>query len=426
MNEHIDYPAAQAADLKRFVRLGLWLLIAGFGGFLAWAALAPLDAGVPAPGVAVVESKRKTIAHLEGGIVKQIHVTEAQYAEAGQPLITLDDTLVAANYQSALKDYYAFLAMWARLEAERSGKRQIEFPQALLSAGNTGDAAAQIAAQTQLFVARRSALESQIRVLSAQMQTYLAEVRSKTAQLEFLTEQLAGIRALAAEGYAPRNDQFTLERQTLELRNQIDLAECQAQEIKLKLKQVQDDYRKEVETELAEVVHKLSLVEEKVKALQDQLERIVIRAPVAGYVNGLKVHTVGGVIKPGEALLEIIPKDEPLMFEVKVPAQFIDRVHPGLMADIQLNAFLSWPQAIIEGKVTAVSADLMSDPNDPHAPPYYLAQVEVTEHGKKQLGNRYLQPGMAATVIIKTGEQTLLQYLLRPLLRRLHTALTEE
>ncbi|GAB6068538.1 HlyD family type I secretion periplasmic adaptor subunit [Methylothermus subterraneus] len=416
---------APAEELRRFVRLGLWLLLAGFGGFLAWAALAPLDSGVPAPGVAVVESKRKTVAHLEGGIVKQIHVTEAQYVEAGQPLITLDDTLVAANFQSALKEYYALLARRARLEAERLGKSQIDFAEELIQAGSEGDAAAQIAAQQQLFLARRSALESAIRVLSAQAQTYLAEARSKATQLEFLSEQLAGMRALAAEGYAPRNEQYDLERQTLELRNHIDLAERQAKETELKLKQIREDYRKEVETELAEVVQRLSVVEEKVKALKDQLERTVIRAPVAGYVNGLQVHTVGGVIRPGEALMEIVPKDEPLLFEAKVPAQFIDRIHPGLAADIQLQAFLSWPQTIIEGKVISVSADLLSDPVDPRSQ-YYLARVEVTENGKQQLGKRSLQPGMAATIVIKTGEQTLLQYLMRPLLRRLHTALTEE
>lgn len=425
MNSESIPLADSAQDLRRFVRLGLWILLFGFGGFVAWAALVPLDAGVPAPGTAVVESKRKTISHLEGGIVKQIHVQEAQYVEAGQPLITLDDTIVAANYQSALKQYYARLAQRARLEAERMDRPDIEFPPILKAAGSEGDAALQMAAQQQLFFARRSALDQQIQVLSAQVETYLAEARAKKEQLVFLSEQLGGIRALAEEGYVARNDQFDLERQTIELRNQIDLAERQAKETQLKLTQVRRDYRKEVETELAEVVHELAVIEEKVKALKDQLDRTVIRAPVAGYVTGLAVHTIGGVIKPGEALMDILPEGEKLLFEAKVPAQFIDRVHPGLLADIQLQAFLSQPQLFIEGKVVSVSADLLTDPN-PQLPPYYLARIEVTEKGKRQLGRRYLQPGMAATVIIKTGEQTLFEYLMRPLLRRLHTALTEE
>lgn len=414
-----------AQELRRFVRLGLWVLLLGFGGFLTWAALVPLDAGVPAPGTAVVESKRKTISHLEGGIVKQIHVKEAQYVEAGQALITLDDTIVAANYQGALKQYYARLAQRARLEAERLDRPTIEFPPILKAAGSEGEAALQMGAQQQLFFARRSALDQQIRVLRAQVETYLAEARAKKQQLVFLSEQLGGIRSLAKEGYVARNDQFDLERQTIELRNQIDLAERQAQETRLKLAQVRQDYRKEVETELAEVIHELAVIEEKVKALKDQLDRTVIRAPVAGYVTGLAVHTIGGVIKPGEVLMDIVPENERLLFEAKVPAQFIDRVHPGLLADIQLQAFLSQPQLFIEGKVVSVSADLLADSN-PQLPPYYLARIEVTEKGKRQLGQRYLQPGMAATVIIKTGEQTFLEYLMRPLLRRLHTALTEE
>jgi protease secretion system membrane fusion protein len=420
--ESAAFPAP-VAELRRIVWLGIVVLLGGFGGFLAWAALAPLDSGVPAPGVAVVESKRKEVAHLEGGIVKAIHVTEAQYVEEGTLLLTLDDTVIRANYQSARKEYLTLLAMRARLEAERYGKSKVEFPAALYA---SEDAKVQLAAQEELFWARRKALTDQVALLTAQVQTYLAEAQAKRAQLEFLSEELWGLRALAKEGYAPRNQQFELERQVLELKNQIELAERQARETELKLHQIKSDFRKEVETELAEVVHRLSLSEEKVKALEDQLNRTQILAPVAGYVTGLKVHTIGGVIKPGETLLEIVPKDERLLFEAKVPAQFIDRVHAGLLADIQLHAFLSWPQTIIEGKVVSVSADLMTDPANPNAPPDYLARVEVSEKGKKQLGERYLQPGMPATVIIKTGEQTFLQYLMRPLLRRLKTALTEE
>ncbi|MBN2701984.1 MAG: HlyD family type I secretion periplasmic adaptor subunit [Methylohalobius sp. ZOD2] len=421
----IEVPAIPPDDIGRFVRLGVWLLAVGFGGFLTWTALAPLDAGVPAPGTAVVESNRKTVAHLTGGIVKAIHVTEAQYVKSGQPLITLDDTEIAASYRSALKEYYALLAMEARLRAERQGAESVAFPGELLEAGSEGRANLQIEAQRQLFSARRSALDSELRLLAARVDTHTADADAKAAQLEFLREQLEGVRNLAAEGYAPRNARLELERQALDLGNQIDLARREAQDTRLEALRLKQNYRKEVETQLADTVRQAVVAEEKVRALKEALERTVIRAPVAGFVNHLEAHTVGGVVKPGEPMMEIVPRDERLLFEARIPSHLIDRIQAGQLADIQLQAFVNRPQLIVEGRVISVSADLIQSANS-DMPPHYLARVEVTEAGLEQLGHHRLQPGMPATVIVKTGERTFLAYLLRPLLSRLHVALTEE
>lgn len=284
--------------------------------------------------------------------------------------------------------------------------------------------------QQALFAARQQALAAELRVYEEAAQTNEANAAARKAQLKFLEEQLAGMRALASEGYAPRNTQFELERQALELRNQIVMAERQAQEARLRAKSRREEYRKEVETQLAEGTKQLAVVEERVRALKEELERTVIRAPASGYINALAIHMVGGVIRPGEPLMEIIPKDEKLVFEVQVPPQHIERVHPGLLAEVQLANFHDLAGKVLEGVVVSVSADLVVTP--PQAtggqpvPPHYVARVELTENGWATLGpNRRLQPGMPATVLIKTGERTFLQYLIKPIWERLHSAVKE-
>lgn len=411
-------------EARRFLRLGIAFLLIVVGGFVFWAAWAPLDAGVPAPGVAIVESHRKTVAHLTGGIVKEIHVRDTQAVAAGMPLLMLDATTATAEYQAALKEYYAVLAARARLDAERGNARRVAFPEALVNARLDGDAARQMAAQLNLFHARRAALAGEIRVLAAASRTYEQDARSKAAQLRLLREQLDGLRALAGEGYVARNAQLDLERQVLDLEGRIDLARNQAEDARLRSSQREEDFLREVETELADAQRKLSVLAERVTNLRFELERTVIRAPVDGHVNALAIHTVGGVVRPAEPLMEVIPKDEKLIFEVKVATHLVDLVHVGLLADVQMENFHDQPGVVIEGRVISVSADLVTDRN-PQLPPYYVVRVELTEQGRNTLGKRQLQPGMHVSALIKTGERSFLEYLMRPLLRGLHEAMKE-
>ncbi len=416
-------------EANRFLRWGMIVLLIFFGGFVVWAVTAPLDAGVPAPGVTIVESKRKTVAHLTGGIVREILVTDMQSVEEGQPLIVLDATTASAQYQSALKEYYALLAMQARLEAERQGAKEIAFPEELLAAGEEGEARRAIEQQRALFTARRAALDAELRVLEEAARTNERDAEARRQQLRLLQEQLAGMRDLAAEGYAPRNQMLELERQALELKNRIEIAERQAQDARLRMKLRRDDFRKEVETQLAEVSKQVAILAERVAALKEELSRTVIRSPASGFVNALAVHTVGGVVRPGEPLMEIVPKDEKLVFEVQVPAHHIERVRAGQLALVQLANFHELAGVTLEGRVISVSADLVTDRaammGQP-VPPHYLARVELTEKGLETLGpSRRLQPGMPVTVLIQTGERTFLQYLLKPIVERLQTAIKE-
>ncbi|MCX7946730.1 MAG: HlyD family type I secretion periplasmic adaptor subunit [Hydrogenophilus sp.] len=418
------------SEANRFLRWGGLILLIFFGGFVVWAVTAPLDSGVPAPGITIVESKRKTVSHLTGGIVKEILVQDMQEVVEGQPLIVLDSTMTSAQYQSALKEYYALLATQARLEAEGRGASAVSFRRELLEAGDEGEARLQVERQRALFLSRRQTLASELRLLEEMARTYEQDAAAKSAQLRLLQEQLRGMRALASEGYAPRNTQLELERQTLDLAARIETAQRQAQDARLRARLRQEEYRKEVETQLAEVTKQVVLLEERLAALKAELERTVIRSPASGFVNALAVHTVGGVVRPGEPLMEIVPKDERLVFEVQVAPQYIERVRPGQEAEVQLANFHDLSGMALDARVISVSADLVFDraaaaagqPTMAH----YLARVELTEKGMALLGpNRKLQPGMPATVLIKTGERTFLEYLIKPIWERLHTAVKE-
>lgn len=413
-------------EAHRFMRIGLLMLLILFGGFAFWAATMPLDAGVPAPGTVIVKGKPKVISHLYGGTVKAIHVQDLQPVKQGDVLIELDDTQARAEYESLLKQYVAALAEKARLEAEQKGQDHINFPAELKRYGKAGDADIQMAHQQALFASRRAALQAKLNVYRQTAQSAQADAQSKQAQLQLIEEQLKGMKSLTEEGYAPKDKYLDLQRHALELRNAIERAEAQAQDARLRAQNERQQAHKEVATQLAETSQKVAVLREKLAAAQDKLKQMVIRAPVSGRINALNVHTIGSAIRPGEPLMEIIPQGAPLVIEVHVPSNMIDRVKPGQKADVQLQNYAKDAPVAIEGEVVSVSPDLVKT-KDPKTPPYYIAYVVLTKKGRKELGeDKPLMPGMPASVVIKTGERTLLEYIVHPLLRRLHMALTEE
>ncbi len=413
-------------EAHRFMRIGLLMLLILFGGFAFWAATMPLDAGVPAPGTVIVKGKPKVVSHLYGGTVKAIHVEDLQPVKQGDVLIELDDTQARADYDSLLKQYVATLAEKARLEAEQKGLDHIVFPEALKQYGSQGEADLQMAHQQALFASRRAALQAKLNVYRQTEQSARTDAESKRSQLKLVEEQLKGMKALADQGYVAKDKYLDLQRRALELRNAIARAEDQARDAHLRAQNEIQQARKEVATKLAETSQKVAVLQEKLAAAKDKLDQMVIRAPVSGRINALNVHTIGSAIRPGAPLMEIIPQGAPLVIEVHVPSNMIDRVKPGQKADVQLRNYAKSAPLAIEGKVISVSPDLIRT-KDPKTPPYYIAYVVLTKKGQQELGSdKPLMPGMPASVVIKTGERTLLEYIVHPLLRRLHMALTEE
>ena len=263
------------------------------------------------------------------------------------------------------------------------------------------------------------------------IQGYQGMLESRKSQLALLSEELRNTRGLVAEGYAPRNRQFELERAVAE--SNTSLAELQGNTVRarrsigeLRQKGIarQQEYRKEIETQMAEVSREVQGEAEKYRALQNDLERIDIKAPVSGQVVGLAVQNAGGVIQPGQKLMDIVPNDEPLLLEARVQPHFIDRVHAGLPVDIRFSAFSHSPSLVVDGKVLSISGDLITEPQTNVS--YYLARIAVTPDGLKKLGARQMQAGMPAEVIFRTGERSLLTYLLGPLTKRVAASMKEE
>lgn len=424
-------------DTAQPARVGLWVLGLGFGGFLLWAGLAPLDEGVPTQGMVTIETKRKAVQHLSGGIVKQVMVKEGQSVKQGDPLLSIDDAVSLANYESVRQHYLTLRAMEGRLLAEQSAQGKITFHPDLLRAESDPYIRQTIDNQQQLFQSRRMALQADMDAIKESIQGQEASIQgaegvlqARTSQLEYIQEELKGVRDLVKEGYAPRNKQLELERMAAEsmgsiadLQGNIQRGRRAISEMKLRAIQRSQEYRKEVDSQLSDVRREVQADAEKYKAATQELGRTVIRSPSEGQVLGLAVQTMGAVVGPGQKLMDIVPKNETLMLEAKVPPHLIDKVHAGLEVDVRFSSFAHSPALVVNGKLDSVSLDLISEPN---GMVYYLARISITPEGMKELGNRQMQAGMPAEVVIKTGERTVLTYLLHPLTKRLAASMKEE
>lgn len=437
-------PAADAAshdtyaDTRRIMRVGLITLAVALGGFAVWAAFAPLDEGVPTQGLVSIDTKRKAVQHLQGGIVREVRVREGEHVQEGQVLMLLDTALVRANYESIRQHYYSVRAMEGRLLAEQAGTQQIDFHPDIRAVQHDPVVRQQLATQEQLFHSRRDALaaalsgvDAAIAGQQAQIEGNRAMIAQRDRQAALVNDQLKGIRDLVAEGYAPRNRQLELERSLAdveaslaELKSGVLRGERAIEELRQRARQQQQEYRKEVDSQLAEVRREVQADAEKLTAVTGELERTELRSPATGQVVGLAVQTVGGVIQPAQKLMDIVPEKAPLLLETRIAPHLADRVHEGLAADVRFSAFAHAPQLVVDGRVISVSRDLLTEPETQMS--YYLARVEITPEGAAKLGGRSIQPGMPAEVIIKTGERSLLTYLLYPLVRRVAQSMKEE
>lgn len=417
---------------------GLWSLIIGFGFLLAWAAFAPMDEGVPAQGLVTLDTKRKAIQHLQGGIVKEVMVREGQVVKEGQVLMVLEQAVVRANLESARQHYQALRAAESRLLAEQQNLSKITWHPDLQTARTDALVAQHQQIQEQLFKSRRSSLQASLAALSEnlagqealQVGTQRMLLERKTQQ-RLVQEELAGIQDLVKEGYMPRNKELELNRNLAEVSSVIADIESNNQrltrsieEVRQRMKVTRLEYQKEIENQLAEIRREVQADAEKLTAVTQDMERTEIRSPAAGQVVGLSVQTVGAVIAPGQHVMDIVPEQAPLMVEARVPPHVIDRVKPGLMTDIRFSSFAHSPQLVVEGRMMSVSGDLLTD-SETHQS-YYLARIDITEKGRRSLASRTIQPGMMAEVVIRTGERSMLTYLMYPLVRRLAQSMKEE
>jgi len=369
-------------DASSHARMGWWIVIVGVGGFLLWASIAPLDQGVPLSGTVAVASNRKVIQHPTGGIVDEILVKEGDVVKAGQTLITMNDTHTKTLAEISRVQYFTARAVEARLTAERDDQRTVTFPLELESTRDDPRVAANISLQNQLFASRRTAIHSELRILK---------------------EQLDSMRDLADEGYVARNRMLDIERTYV---------------------QRQQDYQKEVRMQLSEIQKEAESLKARLVGLDFDLANIEVRAPVDGTVVGLSVSTRGGVIGPGFKLMEIVPSEDALVVEGQVPVHLIDKVHRDLKVELIFSALNQNLTPHIPGIVTHVSADRLTD--EKTGQPYYKLKAKVAPEGIKMIADLQIRPGMPVDLFVKTGERTMMNYILKPILDHIKMAMSEK
>ncbi|AZD67754.1 membrane fusion protein, epimerase transport system [Pseudomonas chlororaphis] len=405
-------------------RLGMGIVGVTFGLFGTWAALAPLDGAAYAPGVVTVQAYRKTVQHLEGGIVKSVLAHDGDIVKRDDPLIILDDAQLRSEYEATQSQLIAARAMESRLIAERDGLPAIDFGPMSDPASVRGEEARQ--GETQVFNARRGSRLGQISVLRERVSQLHQQIKGLESMIAVKGQleksyrgEIGDLSEMLKQGFVDKQRLLEQDRKLGMLRSEvadhrstIDRTRLQINETQLQILQVDKDFNSDVAKQLAEVQTKIYDLQEKTSALEDRLSRIVIRAPDAGMVIGMTVHTIGGVVRSATPLLDIVPSVSELVIEAQVAPVDIDRVAIGKRADIRFGAFKSSTTPVIEGEVSSVSADRLT--NEKTGTAYYLARVRVTEHGVRTLGERKLLPGMPADVLIVTGQRTLLQYLMQP------------
>ncbi len=416
--------------------LGYGILIIVFGIFGTWSAIAPLDGAVHAPGVVTVQTYRKTVQHLEGGIVKEILVRDGDIVKKGTPLIVLDDAQLRAEYEMFNNQLIASKATEARLIAERDNLSQITFSTMIDTSSQRGIEARD--SETQVFNARRNARTGQILVLQERISQLNAQIhgtesiiKTKDSLEKSYTHEIADLNELLSQGFVDKQRLLeqerkldTLKSEVAEHRSSIIKTRLQINETHLQILQINKDFNSEVTKNLTDIQTKNYDLEEKSAALADRLKRIIIRSPDDGMVIGMTVHTVGGVIRQATPLLDVVPSVSDLIVEAQVATNDINRIAIGKLADIRFSAFNNATTPVIQGVVTSISADRLTD--EKNGLPYYLIKTNVTPEGLKKLGDKKLLSGMPAEILINSGERTLLQYLLQPARDAIAESMIEE
>jgi len=422
-------PALEASpDCRNPIRLGTVVLILFVLVFFVWGAFAPLDSAAVATGIVKVDSNRKTIEHLEGGIIREILVREGDEVEAGQTLLRLDATQAEASRELLRWQLIAAKAQAARLLAERNGLSEIVFPPVQVQGQAEEERVEEIQdGQRTLFLTRGKALKSRVAILGERIKQYKSQIRGFKAQevaaqrrLSLLRDEIADLEKLVKRQVSPKSTLLALQRQAADVEGALGSYQAQIGrvqeaigETKLQIVDAPNSYLNEVAENLREVRVQISDLEERLRSAADVLARQLVVAPVSGVVVDLRQFTTGGVIAPGEAILDIVPQEDSLVVEARLDPIDIDSVSPGLEAQVRLTAFRQRTTPTLSALVKTVSADSLTDERTGAS--YYAARVEVNREELDALEDVKLYPGMPAEVMIVTGERTFMQYLLSPL-----------
>jgi HlyD family secretion protein len=424
---------SEAGNPTREIRLGVAIAVAFFVVFLGWAAFVPLDAGVNAVGQIAVSGNRQTVQHKDGGVVNAINVREGQHVTAGQVLIELSAPELKASERALTSDYLTLLAQRARLLAERTGQRDFAAPPefATLSPADREIANQVLQLQRSEMRARSGAVSAQQSVLGQRAQQlvqqqggYVKQRQALEEQQRLIGEELAGLRSVAEKGFASMNRVRALERAQADLQGQE--AQMTAEyaragegigEAKMQSLSVSRDRLEQVESDLKDTQSKISEVLPKLVATREQLEHSQVRAPATGQVVGLQVFTVGGVVAPGQKLMDIVPDGKELVIQAQLKPTDADDAFPGQKAQVRFLSVHNRSLPLFSGTVRTVSADSFTDEKTGHT--YFRTEIVVPEaelnRVRSVLGQGELRPGLPVEAVLKVRSRTALQYLIDPL-----------
>jgi protease secretion system membrane fusion protein len=429
-----------STDARAYSRLGWIIVLLGVGGFLLWALLAPLDKGVPLAGTVAKESNRKAVQHQAGGTVQEILVKDGDVVKAGQVLVRMNPVLARSAFEMTQGQYFMARATESRLAAERDGQKKIVFPPELEQHRHEARVMEMMGLQNQLLLSRQLSLQNELGAFDENIAGLKLQIgglqesrESKKAQAGFLKEQLEGMRDLAKEGYVARNRLLELERTYAQLTGaisedigQVGRLQRQVMELALRRSQRIQDYQKEVRTTLADAQKEADALRARLAGQDFELANVEVKAPAAGTVVGLAVFTQGGVVTPGFRMMDIVPSGDALVVEGQLPVNLVDKVHPGLKVEMMFSAFNVNRTPHIEGEVTQVSADRSVDERS--GAPFYVVRAKVTPQGAREIAQHqlHIRPGMPVELFVRTGERTMMNYLLKPVFDRVPASMSED
>lgn len=424
-------------SLRRPAIAGIAAILIGFGGFLVWAFTASLDSASVASGSVIVDSKKKTVSHLEDGILSAVLVAEGDKVKNGQPLLQLDDTRAKSDLAAATGTRVGLLARLARLRAEQSEAASITFPAELLADRSTM-AQSVMSDETHVFDKRRDIYAGNIAVQQKQIDQFQAEADAYTAQLTaatqqeaILKEQLDNIRDLVDKGVVPKRQETDLEGQLSQVSGNVGQYTAQrarsGQEkaaAELALLSLRMTWQGDIANDIQDTQLKLNSATELMKVAADTLDRLTVRAPEDGIVLNLQVRTPGSAIAAGQALMDIEPGDEPLIIEARLSPLDIDSVHVGEPAEIRLAAYDPRTYPVLDGKLLYVAADQTEDRD--RGLVYYTVRAQIDESALASHPEMRLHPGMPADLVVKRAPRKAIDYILSPLTATFYRAFREE
>ena len=427
-----------ATSLRRHLLVAGAVVVLLAGGLGAWAGLAKISSAVVANGVVVVESNVKRVQHREGGIVREIRARNGDLVAAGDLLLRLDDTVTRASLAIVSTQLDELHAQAARLVAERDDVADISFPEALMRRADEPAIRAAISGQQALLKARRASLKGrkaqlreQIGQFEKQVEGLKVQQASKEEEIELIARELADLETLFAKALIPASRIYALRRDRARLVGerggfiaQIAQAREAISERRIQILQIEEDVRAEVLQQLQDTRSQIAQLTERENAARDELRRVDIRAPRSGYVHQLAVHTVGGVIGPGETAMLIVPREDLLIIEARIEPMDIDRLSRDQPVVVRFPNFNLQTTPELVARVLSVSADLEIDRATGLS--YYTARLALSDGEKEKLGGNVIVPGMPVEAFIVAGDRTVLSYLLKPLADQIRHAFREE